>query len=99
MAIILKEVIGTFPIRLTEVNIQSEVLYGVILNNAINPPDEVVDWVKIHYLECFDSVQRFLNATLRLLNLPSTTTRTKATHADLKLLSQKVLWEDVRISM
>jgi hypothetical protein len=74
-------------------------LYGIILNSAINPPDEVVDWVKIHYPECFDSVQRFLNATLKSLKLPVTTTRTKASHTDLRLLSQKVLWEDVRISM
>jgi hypothetical protein len=99
MAIFLREIIGTFPVRLTGINIQSEALYGIILNSAINPPDEVVDWVKIHYPECFDSVQRFLSATLKSLKLLVTTTRTKASHTDLRFLSQKVLWEDVRISM
>jgi hypothetical protein len=55
--------------------------------------------VRIHYPDCFDSVKRFLDATLKSLNLPPTTTRTKASPLDLKLLSQKVLWEDIRIGM
>jgi hypothetical protein len=94
-----REVLETFPVKFTDVEIDSEVIYGTLLNSAINPPDSIVNWVKTHYPECFDCVKRFLDTTLEALDMPPARTRSRASLMDLKLLSLKVLCEDIRIRM
>lgn len=80
--------------------IASEHTYGKILRCVYEAgPDNILKWVKTHYVESCDVVYRATVSMLSELGLPPPPYRHTPSQQDLILYSQKVVWDDIRILM
>lgn len=92
--------LSRFPIPLHLVSTDSEHQYGSLFSCVYsNLSDHKLQWVYDNYPECAFAVAGFLQTICSKLQLTHIKTRTSPTDKDMSLISQKVIWDDIRTQM
>jgi len=88
------------PVPLHLLCINSEEKYGILLGTIYDlSQDDKMQWVYSNYPECSYVVTEFLAVICKELGLGTISTRVEPTEKDMLLISQKVLWDDIRTCM
>lgn len=96
----LYQALSTIPVDRHQISINSELIYGDLLNSVYHYSTSIrLEWVYHNYPECCEATTKFLHSICDKLNLPLPGCRTKPNDKDMLLISIKILWDEVRTVM